>query len=239
MKDDEKLIQIGINRRQAIVRLATAGAAVSTVAAGCATTGPTTTAGSGGAPGVQPAGGGGATPDEAPGRPAAHDPLDPNMIDPIVPWPKLLTKDELETAAALCDVILPADARSPAASQLAVQDFVDEWVSAPYPTQLADKQIIRGGLAWLNTESGKRFGKPFVGLPAAAKHQICDDIASLKAARPRFRAGAIFFDRIRFIAMLGFYTTLEGMQDLGYIGNVAAMAWNGPPEQVLRHLKLV
>jgi gluconate 2-dehydrogenase gamma chain len=240
---DEKLVQIGINRRQAIVRLATAGATATAVASGaaCATT-PAAPAGS-------PAGGSALAPgDSTGGSPAtpqskgavAYDPRDPNMVDPLpAPWPRVMTREELETAAAICDVILPADSRSPAASQLAVHQFVDEWISAPYPAHAADKQLVRGGLSWLNTEAYKRFGKPFVGLVTANKHQICDDIASLKNAKPRFRAGAKFFDRLRYVAMLGFYTTLEGMKDLGYVGNVAALEWNPPPPQVLRHLKLV
>lgn len=244
MSGDEKLVQIGINRRQAIVRLATAGATATAVASGaaCATT-PAATAGS-------PAGGSAPAPgDSTGGAPAspqgqkgavAYDPRDPNMVDPLpAPWPRVMTREELETAAAICDVILPADSRSPAASQLAVHEFVDEWISAPYPAHAADKQLVRGGLSWLNTEAYKRFGKPFVGLVTANKHQICDDIASLKNAKPRFRAGAKFFDRLRYVAMLGFYTTLEGMKDLGYVGNVAALEWNPPPPQVLRHLKLV
>jgi hypothetical protein len=48
---------------------------------------------------------------------------------------------------------LPADANSPAASAVGVPAFIDEWVSAPYPDQQQHRGVIRGGLAWLNTEA--------------------------------------------------------------------------------------
>ena len=99
----------------------------------------------------------------------SKDPLDPDLVNPELLWPKLLTAEERATAAAVCDVIIPADERSPAASAVGVHDFVDEWVSAPYPRQKEDRQTIRGGLAWINTEADKRFGRRFAELAAAAE----------------------------------------------------------------------
>src|SRR4030095_13959216 len=72
-------------------------------------------------------------------------------------WPLTLTEQQRRTVTALCDVILPADHLGPAASALGVQAFIDEWVSAPYPMQQADRPVILDGLAWLETESKKRF----------------------------------------------------------------------------------
>src|SRR6202035_3956091 len=46
--------------------------------------------------------------------------------------PLVMTETERRTAAALCDVILPADEVSPSASSIGVVDFLAEWVSAPY-----------------------------------------------------------------------------------------------------------
>jgi hypothetical protein len=36
----------------------------------------------------------------------------------------------------------------------------------------------------------------------------------------------------------GFYTTPEGMRDLGYVGNVALARFDGPPPEVLRKVGL-
>ena len=223
-----RLVRLGINRRQAILRLAAGTAA-------------TAAASSGAAPRAQPAPKAGPAP-AVPTRPdsaasdthpkGSRDLRDPDLVNPQLLWDKVLSADERATAAAVCDMILPADQASPSASQLEVEDFVDEWVSAPYPLQEQDLQIVRGGLAWINTESGKRFKRRFAELDQKQKTAICDDIADLEKARRGFRAGARFFDRMRFLTMLGFYTTLEGMKDLGYVGNVPSAEWKGPPPEV-------
>jgi gluconate 2-dehydrogenase gamma chain len=171
--------------------------------------------------------------------PARRDLADPDLLAPELLWDKLLSPEELATAAALCDVILPADERSPAPSSVGVPDFIDEWVSAPYPKQLEDRLIIRGGLAWLNTEAHNRFNLRFAALSALQKTAICDDIADETRASPRLRAGARFFDRMRHLTVVGFFTTVEGMKDLGYVGNVALSEWKGPPEAILKRLGLV
>jgi gluconate 2-dehydrogenase gamma chain len=210
---------IGINRREIIVRMAGAASGVALWPLGA---------------GAQPS----AT-DVPPPPKGSRDPADPDLLNPQLLWTKLLTAEERATAAAVCDVILPADDKSPAASKLDVHDFIDEWVSAPYPRQIEDRQIIRGGLTWINTEADKRFGKRFVELDARQKDQICAGIAWAEGAPPDDQAGAHFFARMRHLTMVGFYTTVEGMKDLGYVGNVAAPEWKGPPAAILRKLGLL
>jgi hypothetical protein len=168
----------------------------------------------------------------------SRDPADPDLVNPQLLWEKILTREELETVAAVCDVILPADERSPAASKVGTHEFVDEWVSAPYPRQKEDRQIVRGGLAWINTESNRRFGRPFKQLSPVQKTAICDDIADEDKAKKSMKAGALFFGRMRYLAMLGFYTTLEGMKDIGFVGNMPTADWKAPSEAVLKRLKL-
>jgi gluconate 2-dehydrogenase gamma chain len=245
-----RLYAIGINRRQAIVRLAAAsGVAVAPALAGAqpAAVMPVAPDPRPPAPVAMPA----TTPTPASGGEAplppkgSRDPADPDLVNPQLLWERLLTPQELETVAAVCDVILPADDRSPAASKVGVHEFVDEWVSAPYPRQKDDRQIVRGGLAWLNTESNRRFGRPFSKLGEPQKTAICDDICDEERARARpagrssLQAGALFFARMRWLTMLGFYTTLEGMKDIGYVGNMPSAEWKGPPDAILRRLKLV
>ena len=67
----------------------------------------------------------------------------------------------------------------------------------------------------------KRFGKAFRATRPGERAQICDDICYLPKAKPEFQAAARFFDLVRDLSAVGFYSTREGMQDLGYIGNVA------------------
>jgi len=166
---------------------------------------------------------------------------DPNLMEVYKPgdfWPLTFTAGQRATATVLCDTILPADDRSPSASQLKVPDFVDEWISAPYPVQQADRKTILKGLAWLDRESKKRFGKRFAGIADAQRVQICDDICYLPRARTSFQEAARFFARFRSIAVGAFYSTPEGMRDIQYVGNVPLAKFDGPPPEVLAFLKL-
>ncbi len=163
-------------------------------------------------------------------------PSDPDLIRPMVTWKKLLTAPELHTVAALCDIIIPADAHSPGASTLGVPDYINEYVSAPIEGQQSALVMLRGGLGWLNTESTKRYGKAFGFLSHAQKTAICDDICYAPKAKPEFAQAAAFFAFFRNLTATGFYTTPEGMKDLRYVGNMAQPKWDGPPPEVLRHI---
>jgi Gluconate 2-dehydrogenase subunit 3 len=163
---------------------------------------------------------------------------DPDLFNPGKLWDRVLTPQELATVAALCDTIIPEDEKSPCASKVGVPDFIDEWVSAPYPIQQADQKQIREGLAWLDTEAKKRFEKEFAALTADRKTKICDDICYLPKAKPEFEVAAKFFARFRDLTASGFYTTKEGMDDLQYKGNIPQATFNGPPKKVLEYLKL-
>jgi len=165
---------------------------------------------------------------------------DPDMLNPTVPWERSLTEAELESLTSLCDVILPADERSPSAGQLGAPDFIDEWVSAPYDPNRRDQITVRGGLVWLDNEAARRFGDGarFRDLTAEQTRAICDDICYGPDAAAGYGAPSRFFDKVRDLTATAFWTTDEGMQDLEYIGNRPAASWGPPPPEVLRHLGL-
>jgi gluconate 2-dehydrogenase gamma chain len=170
---------------------------------------------------------------------AAGTLTDPDLITPVVPWDLALTKEELETLAALCDVIIPGDERSPSASTVDAHGFIDEWVSAPYEGNQNDLVIVRGGLVWLGVESTNRFGRPFVEIGPDEKAEICDDICYEPNAAPEFKVAARFFDKVRDLTSTAFWTTDEGMADLGFVGNRPMPSFEGPPPEVLRLLRLI
>ncbi|HEY1172450.1 MAG TPA: gluconate 2-dehydrogenase subunit 3 family protein [Verrucomicrobiae bacterium] len=174
------------------------------------------------------------------GRPAAkgygQDPDVSQYYNPGDFWPLTFTKDEKETTAALADVILPADQYGPAASTVRVPDFMDEWVSAPYPVQVADRAIIIPGLKWLAEESQKRFKKSFASLNDTQKRAICDDICWPADAKAEFKKAAAFFVKFRDVAAGAYYGTPEGWKAVGYVGNEALMSFDGPPKEVLDRL---
>lgn len=167
---------------------------------------------------------------------------DPNLVISYKPgdlWPLTLTEDQRRTAAALCDVIIPADDVSPSASSVHVVDFIDEWVSAPYPQQQEQRNIILDGLKWIEAEARARFKQEFAALTQAQQHAICDDIRFEPAAAPKFKRAAKFFAVYRDLTASGFYTTPVGWKDVGYVGNVALTRFDGPPPEMLKHLNLI
>lgn len=166
------------------------------------------------------------------------DAWDPDLIRPKKDWPRKLTTAEMTTLAALADVIIPADAKSPSASVVGAHLYINEHVSAPGETYERDLVRVRGGVSWLNLESQKRFSKRFTALTLAQKTAICDDICFVNKAAPEFKQGAMFFSLVRNLVATAFYTTDAGMKDIGYVGNMALPKWDPPPPAVLKAVGL-
>jgi hypothetical protein len=162
---------------------------------------------------------------------------DPDLVTPVVPWNKTMTQAQLEVAAALADVILPADATSPAASEVGVHHFIDEWVSAPYDAQRLDRPIILDGLAWLENEARTRFDTSFVNASDEQRRSILDRVAFRDRVVAGMEDAAHFFGRFRHLAMSVYYSTAAGIREIGYIGNTPVPgAYPGPTEAALKHL---
>ncbi|HEY6642695.1 gluconate 2-dehydrogenase subunit 3 family protein [Povalibacter sp.] len=167
---------------------------------------------------------------------------DPDLLKIYKPgdlWPLTLSSEQRVTAAALADLIIPADANSPSASKVGVVEFIDEWISAPYEEHRADRKIVLNGFEWLDKESARRFSRPFGALLIGQGRQICDDICYLPKAAPQFTEAAGFFARYRDLTAGGFYTTPEGRKDLQYVGNVPLARFDGPPAAVLKKAGLL
>ena len=163
---------------------------------------------------------------------------DPNLFKKEIPWDRVLTDAEKRAVTALADLIVPADEHGPAASAVGVPDFIDEWVSAPYEQQQGDLKVIRGGLAWLEDEAKKRFGKSFADGAAEQQAALVDDI--VKDGTEARRQAFDFFQLFRNRVAGGYYSTPEGWKAIGYTGNVPiAGDYPGPPPEVLKHLGLV
>jgi gluconate 2-dehydrogenase subunit 3-like protein len=162
---------------------------------------------------------------------------DPNLTKewkPGGPWPLTLTEAGKLTTRALTDLIIPADEQSPAASAVGVVEFIDEWISAPYPQQRGDRDVVLPGLRWIDEESKKRFGKGFAAISEAQRAQIADDICSVAKAKAEFASAAKFFAKFRDLTAGGFYTTPVGMKDIGYTGNTPQAKFDGPPLEALK-----
>ena len=159
---------------------------------------------------------------------------DPNLLAPEIPWDRTLTKEQLKTTAALCDVILPRVDDSPSASELNVPDFIDEWVSrSPRPAIRSRSDSFGPRLDQPGIEQALQ--KPFHDLTESQKTAICDDIAYLPEVNPNSRI-ELLFAKHRNLTMGGYYTSDYGTKEVGYVGNVALAKFDGPPPEVLKFL---
>jgi hypothetical protein len=186
--------------------------------------------------------GGAAEPAPAvPPRPAVGYGTDPDLVKGYKPgdlWPLTFTAAQRRQVAALSDIIIPADDHSPSASAVGVTDYIDEFVSAPYPDNVREGRKIIDGLAWLDRESTERFGAPFADASDSQRGSLCEEIAHDEPRDPAAKPAADFFKRFRNLVAGGFYTTPVGMKDIGYVGNVPLASFDGPPADLVAKLGL-
>jgi hypothetical protein len=146
--------------------------------------------------------------------------------------PKFFTPEEYATVAVLADLTLPADARGPSATAAGVPEFID-FVMVE---EMDNRERMRSGLAWLDTESTSRFGKAFSGAGETDQKKILDDIAWPRKAAPQFAEAAKFFNEFRNLTATGYWSSKIGVEDLKYIGNTFVQQWTGCPEAQLKKL---
>jgi len=140
--------------------------------------------------------------------------------------PKFFTPQEWRTVRLLADLVIPRDARSGSATDAGAPEFMD-YILSEYP----DQQLgIRGGLAWLDAESERRFGTRFVESGGPSQRAVLDDIAWPGRARPEMKPGSAFFSRFRDLIAAGFWSSPMGIADLRYMGNTGMAEFSCPPE---------
>jgi hypothetical protein len=66
---------------------------------------------------------------------------------------------------------------------------------------------------------------------------MLQDIAYPMKAGPQMQQGVAFFNKIRDLTAIGFFTSKMGIEDLGYKGNSPGK-WAGVPPEVLKQYGL-
>jgi gluconate 2-dehydrogenase gamma chain len=145
------------------------------------------------------------------------------------------TAAEFRTAGVLADDIIPRDERSGSATEAGVPAFMDFHLGLT-DTDENTRIAIRGGLAWLDRETRRRFTVPYARATTEQRHAILDDIAWPKKAKPAFSNGVAFFNRFRDMVASGYYSSAMGWQDLRYTGNQYVATWNGCPDDAMQKL---
>ncbi|HVO13417.1 MAG TPA: gluconate 2-dehydrogenase subunit 3 family protein [Vicinamibacteria bacterium] len=155
--------------------------------------------------------------------------------------PTFFTAQEWPAVQLLADAVLPADDRSPGASQAGVPEFIDFVLTDPLadPKERETLQTqVRGGLAWLDRECAGRFGRSFVDATEKERAAVLDAIAFPARVAAGLEAGAAFFATFRDLVASGFWTSRVGIDDLQYRGNTYVAEWKGCPPEVLSRLGL-
>jgi len=143
------------------------------------------------------------------------------------------TPREMATIHLLADIIIPKDEHSGSATDAGVPEFIEFIVKDEPQHQLP----MRGGLRWLDTECLRRFEKDFNDSTADQRLQVLNDIAYPFIAKPDMQPGVAFFNKIRDLTAIGFFTSKMGIGDLGYKGNSPGK-WEGVPDAVLKQYGL-
>ena len=99
----------------------------------------------------------------------------------IAPVLKALTPAQYVTVEHLVEAIIPTDERSPGAKDARVADYMDLLLSEADPRL---KQEWLDGLAALDAESTKRFGRGFAKLDPAQSDALLTDISKYETAKP-------------------------------------------------------
>jgi len=146
---------------------------------------------------------------------------------------KFFTPQELLTVTVLADIIIPADDQSKSASEVGVPAFI-EFMMKDQPAQ---QTPMRGGLQWLNSKSTKLYGQPFVKCTRAQQIALVDQIAYPELANPGMTQGVAFFNMMRNLTAAGYFSSKEGIADIGYMGNKPNQ-WDGVPADVLKQYGL-
>lgn len=151
---------------------------------------------------------------------------DPDLTNSHGPWPRILTPSQLKQVNALADIFLPKVGSYPAPSEVGVADYVDEWVSAPYPDQKRDRGMILPGLAWMDSEANRLWQLDFNALDVARKTQLLEQTSRRPTALDGMRL-YLFFRRLRSVVVGAYYSLPQNYAEIGYIGNIALEAF--PP----------
>lgn len=168
---------------------------------------------------------------------------------------KAFTAHEYATLQRLAALIVPADKVSGSALEAGAPEFIDT-LSGQNPA-LAD--IFHGGLAWLDAEMRKRYGKSFAAAAPANQTAMLDVLVAAEreeAARLReelvytksanykqfsgytvkrandLSAGVKFFDWVRKMTVDAYYTSPIGIKDLGFMGNKAYSKYDVPQASI-------
>ncbi len=125
--------------------------------------------------------------------------------------PRFFTPPEYQTIEVLTEMIIPAD-ETPGAQDAGVSEFIDFMTAHGEE----DLQPMRAGLRWLDNKSSELHGRPFLNLTPTQQTALLASLADRKTKTDQ--TGREFFQLVRQYAVMGYYTSRVGLEELNYPG---------------------
>ena len=139
------------------------------------------------------------------------------------PSATIFNQHQLDTIAALAEIIIPRDQHSPGAKAAGVDQFIDEIVAV---SEKATQKLWIDGLAALDELAKRASGKEFLQCAAPQQLEVVTKI-SQREEHPETLEDQ-FFVAMKQATIDGYYLSEVGIhQDLEYQGNVALAEFPG------------
>jgi hypothetical protein len=135
---------------------------------------------------------------------------------------RYLTAHEARTIAVLADLIVPPDEEFGGGAAGGAVEFIDLVASSDEGL----KNIVSGGLIWLDTSIVGLQGQRFVDAPVQEQMALLDRLAA-SVASGQESPGTRFFSLIRQTVVQAFFSSAEGIRYLGYQGNARLESFPG------------
>ena len=130
--------------------------------------------------------------------------------------PRFFSDEDFRTISRITDLIIP-ETDTPGAIGAGVPAYIDLVLSRNTDQQL----VAADGLRWLDRESRRIGGKPFVGLSEKQQLSLVEPLCEASdSGAPNLGRSVQFFSLIKSLTADGYYTSKIGLIDeLGYKGN--------------------
>jgi len=135
------------------------------------------------------------------------------QIKPATYEPRFFTSAEYAIVERLADLIIPSDG-TPGAREAGVSEFIDFMVWSDPSLQYR----FRSGLTWLDAHSRSRHASTWAELDPPKQTEILTALSYTASYRPAEEEGRNFFRLFRDYTVMGFYTSLIGLEQLDYPG---------------------
>ena len=147
---------------------------------------------------------------------------------------KFFSDEELFTIDKICNLILPPNEYGSIRDAEVVQ--LIEFMAKDIPSY---QKPLKNGLVWIDSESKRRFDKPFGEISVNQQKKIFDDIAFYDPNKSieDYPEEVQWFNLLRNLTMTGYFTSKVGIKELGYKGNTPNV-WDGVPQDVLEQYGL-